>query len=91
MNRENIENLDRYKFGRTEIVRNDNGDWVLFDDVKQAYSRMILLEKVAMLAQEVCHPKGIEPACLTEMAKRDQARRERLSQALNELNKDWGK
>lgn len=84
-------NLKRYKFGTRDIYPHENGDWVLYDDVKQAYNRMVQLEKVAMFAQELLHPKGSEPMCLTEQAKNEQARRERLSQALNELNSEWGK
>jgi len=52
---------------------------------------LIKLEKVAMYAQELLHPKGSEPMDLTEQARNENKRRERLSQALNELNKDWGK
>lgn len=84
-------NLERYKFGTRDIYLHENGDWVLYDDVKQAYNRMVQLEKVAMFAQEMLHPKGSEPMCLTEQAKNEQARRERLRQALNELNSEWGK
>lgn len=84
-------NLERYKFGTRDIYLHENGDWVLYDDVKQVYNRMVQLEKVAMFAQEMLHPKGSEPMCLTEQAKNEQARRERLRQALNELNSEWGK
>ena len=83
--------MNRYNFGSRDIYRHENGDWVMYDDVKQAYNRMVQLEKVAMFAQELLHPKGSEPMCLTEQAKNEQARRERLRQALNELNSEWGK
>ena len=53
--------------------------------------RLIKLEKVAMYAQELLYPKGSEPMCLTQQARNENVRRERLSQALNELNKDWGR
>jgi actin-related protein len=83
--------MNRYNFGTRDIYCHENGDWVMYDDVKQAYNRMVQLEKVAMFAQELLHPKGSEPMCLTEQAKNEQARRERLRQALSELNSEWGK
>lgn len=53
--------------------------------------RLVKLEKIAMYAQELLHFKGSEPMCLTEQARNENVRRERLSKALNDLNKDWGK
>jgi hypothetical protein len=53
--------------------------------------RLLKLEKVAMCAQELLHPIGSEPMDLTEQAIRENIRRERLSQALNELHPEWGK
>jgi hypothetical protein len=52
--------------------------------------RLVKLEKVAMYAQELLHPKGSEPMCLTEQARNENVRRERLSKALNDLNKELG-
>ena len=39
--------IQRYRFGRTEVTKSDTGEWVDYDDAK------MLLDKIAALEAEV--------------------------------------